>query len=454
MMMQDALPGIKRFFKPLGQNAYVQGFWIRLVTAFVMHVGRMSATQAAGAIRTEARHRAAVIRFLAKLQWSNNWSLLVQLADCVLQAEQRRGGIWVFIVDQTYCGQQGQKTENTFSRANYRPRSHKSKRRQKKHAKRSCHGFVMGLLITPSGLRLPSCRCYYADGYCKQKNKSYRTQTEWAAELIRAVVVPAAAEVFVLGDTAFDADSIRAACTERKFRWIVPLNPERVLAGQKGQRPKVRSLAENLTANQFAPVRLKPSQGPYAAMRRVARCRLGPKMKARTFYVHRERRAVHHVGDVQLVFSTKVKPEAGKPVTVQKILMTNDRQRSAAAIVELYSLRWQIELFFKELKSTLGLHQYRFRQFAKVEGWVAACLLTFLYLEWYRIRQLRRRDLTAKDKAWWRAQRTYGLCQAVRQDAEEIELVCLAEWTRTPGGLKRLKKQLRAAVPAEYRKAG
>jgi len=258
MMMQDAMPRIKRFFAPLGLDAYAQAFLIRLVAAFVIHVGRMSATQAAGAIRTEARHRAAVIRFLAKLGWSNDWKVLAQLAELVLQAEQRRGGTWIFIVDQTYCGQQGLKTENTFSRANYRPRPKKSKRRQKKHAKRSCHGFVMGLLLTPSGLRIPCCRSYYTAAYCEQKKKGYRTQTELAAELIRSVVLPRGAEVFVLGDTAFDADSIREACAERKFYWIVPINPERVLAGAKGQRPKVSSLAEKLSATQFASSR-RPS---------------------------------------------------------------------------------------------------------------------------------------------------------------------------------------------------
>jgi hypothetical protein len=454
MIMQDALPGIKRFLATVALSAHVQGFLIRLVAAFLVHVGRMSATQAAGAIRSQARHRAAVIRFLAQLRWSDDWSVLAQFAELVLEAEQRHGGTWVFIVDQTYCGQQGEKTENTFSRANYRRRPKKSKRRQKKYAKRSCHGFVMGLLLTPSGLRIPCFRSYYTEAYCVQTGKTYRTQTEWAAELIRTVMVPAGAEVVVLGDTAFDADSIRNACNERSFYWIVPVNPERVLAGAKGQRPKVSSLVEKLSAKQFAPVRLTPSQGRYVAMRRVARCRLGPKMKTRTFYVHRERRAVHNVGDVQLVFSTKLKPQMGKPVAVQKILMTNDRKRSAAALVELYVLRWQIELFFKELKSTLGLHQYRFRNFAKVESWVAMCLLTFLYLEWYRSQQLKRRDLTGKEKDWWRRQRTYGLCQAIRQEAEETELARLAGWTRTRGGLKRLKKQLRAAVPLEYRKAG
>ena len=172
--------GNQALFTPLCLDAYVLEFLIRLLSAFITHLGRMSASQAAGSIRTQARNRAAVIRFLAKLRWSDNWYQLAQLADLVLQAERRRGGTWVFIVDQIYCGQQGQKTENTFSRANYRPRAKKSKRRQRKQAKRSCHGLVMGLLISPSGFRIPCCRCYYTEAYSAQKKKRYRMQKEVA----------------------------------------------------------------------------------------------------------------------------------------------------------------------------------------------------------------------------------------------------------------------------------
>ena len=43
-------------------------------------------------------------------------------------------------------------------------------------------------------------------------------------------------------------------------------------------------------------------------------------MKTRTYYVHPERPLVHSLGEVQLVFSTKVKPEPGAVVEVQKIL--------------------------------------------------------------------------------------------------------------------------------------
>jgi hypothetical protein len=452
MIMDDALPGIKSFFKATFLKARAIGMLIRLVAAFTCHIGRMSAAQAAGSIRTQARHRAALVRFLAQLRWSRDWLVLTQVAELLLEAESLRQGTWVFILDQTYCGQQGQQTENTFSRANYRPRPKKGQRRQKKYAKRSCHCFVMGLLLTPSGLRIPSCRCYYTEAYCAAQKKTFQKQTALAAVLICQVQVPEKAEVVVLGDTAFDADTIRSACAERQWTWIVPLNPERVLEVAK-PRPKVWSLVKELKAEQFTPVRLTPGQGPFVAQRRVARCRLGPKVKTRTFYVHQERRQVHSLGEVQLVFSTKVKPEQGVAVEVQKILVTNDRKRTAAAVVELYTLRWQIELFFKELKSTLGMHQYRFRRFRKVEAWVQACLIAFVYLEWYRARQLRQRHLSAEQRRWWQWQRTYGLCTAVRQASEDRDLTQMFRWSGTKTGRKKLRQRLRAALPVECREA-
>jgi hypothetical protein len=452
MIMDDALPGIKSFFQATTLKPKAVGMLIRLVAAFTCHIGRMSAAQAAGSIRSQARHRAAVARFLGQLRWSRDWAVLTQVADLLLRAESQRPGTWIFIVDQTFCGQQGQQTENTFSRANYRPRPKKGQRRQRKYARRSCHGFVLGLLLTPGGLRIPSCRCYYTQAYCAAQKQPYRKQTELAADLIRAVAVPEGAEVVVLGDTAFDAATIRSACAERHWTWVVPLNPERVLEGAQ-PRPKVWSLVQGLKAEQFTPVRLQPGRGPFVAQRRVARCRLGPKVKARTFYVHRERRQVHSLGDVHLVFSTKVKPAPGGVVEVQKILVTNDRQRTAAAVVELYALRWQIELLFKELKSTLGLHQYRFRRFRKVEAWLQACLIAFVYLEWYRARQLRRRDLSDEQRRWWQWQRSYGLGTAVRQAAEERDLTHLFRWSGTKTGRKKLRKCLRAALPRECREA-
>jgi hypothetical protein len=150
-------------------------------------------------------------------------------------------------------------------------------------------------------------------------------------------------------------------------------------------------------------------------------------------------------------FSTiKAKLKTATPDDV-KILLTNDPRLSVREVVELYSLRWQIELFFKELKSTLGFHQYKFRRFAAVEGWTRLVLTAFLYLEWYRCRQLARRSLTKEAKQWWRHQRTYGLCQAVRLASQQAELDYLAEHLDTPGGIGKLKRLLRNGIPPEYR---
>lgn len=453
MIFADTLPRIKTFLRPARLAAATQALLVRLIAAFLHHPGRMSASQAAAAIRSQARHRAQLARFLARCRWSKDWAVLTAVAGLLLAEEAGRGGTWAFLLDQTYVGQQGHKAENTFSRANYRPRQKKGSRKQKKHARRSCHGFVVGLLLTPSGLRVPCCRCYYTADYCRARGLPYRKQTELAAELIGALAVPAGAAVVVLGDTAFEAKDIRAACAARGFTWVVPVNPERVLAGPK-PRPKVSALAAGLAAEHFEAVRLVPGRGARAAQRRAARCRVGPKAKARTYYVHAERRAVHNVGDVLLVFSTKEEPRPGREVCVQKVLMSDGLSLTAAALVELYDLRWQVELFFKELKSTLGFHQYRFRQFAKVEGWAQACLVTFVYLEWYRARQLARRDLSAEGKSWWRWQRSYGLGLAVLGAAEDEEVARLYRGSGTPAGLRRLRQTLRQALPKEYRRTG
>jgi len=451
MIMQEALPQIKRFLKPVGMKERVLGLTIRCVAAFCLHYGRMSAVQAASSVRSEPRHRAQICRFLGRKHFRKMNMLSILQAE-LLAAESKKGR-FLYLTDQTLCSQQGDTCENTYSTGNRVRRQRKGVRYSKyTHKRKRCHCFVMGLLITPSGMRIPFRRCYYTKEYCTKKGWAYRKQTELAAEMIRELPLPEGTDVVVLGDTAFDAQVIQAACAKRNYTWIVPMNPERVLAGPK-PRPRVWSLAKELAAEKLKAIRLCPSQGKYVAMRRLSAYRIGPKVKPRTYYAHPESRELQSVGKVLLVFSTREKPEAGKLAKVQKILMTNDCRMKAAEVVELYDLRWQIELFFKELKSTLGFDQYRFRKFEQVEGWLDMTLVTFLYLEWYRARQLKRKDLSKEERERWRRQRTHGLCMAMRQEAERADLEYVAEAVETNGGIRRLRRKLRDATQKEYRAA-
>lgn len=450
VMVADLLPGIKGFLRCLGLKDAARQMVMRMMIAFMMHCGRMSCLQAAGTLRSETRHRAGVCRFLARPRWRAR-EINGPLREAVLELETARGP-FLFIVDATLGAQQGKKTQNTYSTGNRQRRPKKGRRYgKKKYARKSCHSFTMGLLITPSGIRIPFQRPHRTKEYCQQKGLRHRTTAQSAADMIRDLPLPEEAEVVVLGDTAYDAKVVREACEERNYTWIFPCNPERVLAGPKGKRPKVRSLLKDWSKKSLKTVRFVPAGGKYAEYRRLSSHRIGPKAKSRTYYVHQEKRDVHSVGKVQLVFST-MKQELQKATADDvKILMTNNLQRGVREVIELYSVRWQIELFFKELKSTLGFHQYQFQNFEAVEGWVELALATVLYLEWYRAKQLARRGLTDQQKEWWRRQRAHGLCQAMRQASQQNELKYIADRLETPGGIRKLKRLVRNSFAPEYR---
>jgi hypothetical protein len=416
------------------------------IVAVISHRGRMSAQQVASAVVGDSRHRANVGRFFKRhadeLSWVGH-----QCAQRLLALDGYRRCI--FIVDSTSVSHQGEHTPNTFSTGNRRRRPAKGRRySQYQHARRGCHLFVWGLLITPDGRRIATFRCYHTRQYCQQHGLPHRTQADLGAELVRELAVPRATQVVVLADTAFESRQLRAACLERDFAWIMPANPERVLGGAK-PRPSLWSLTKQFSYRMFAPVRLSPDQGAYVAMRRLSASSRGSK-NTRTFHVHEERREVLSVGEVRIVFSTKTKPQPGKPLDRKqtKVLLSNDLQLDVAQIVELYLLRWQIELFFKELKSNLGMHQYRFRDFDRVAAWMEVYRITFHYLEWVRAQKVRASK--GRERTLWSSQRTHGLCLEVCRRLDEAQLFSLQRQTSTPGGLRRLRKLLRKALPAGH----
>lgn len=450
IMVTDSAKELKGFVKWTGLSQYAQSMVMRLVLAFILRRGRMSCSQAGGAIRTAAVHRCQITRFLARPRWQKG-DFNAPLRQALLAMESGKGK-FLFIIDATLCSRSGRKTQNTFSTGNRKRRPRKGRRYGKyKHARKTCHSFTFGLLITPSGCRLPFQIPHYTKEYCRQKGIEHRTTAESAAELIRSLPLPEEAEVVVLGDTAYDAQVVRAACDDRNYQWIFPANAERVYEGPKGDRPKLRSRLKDWTSLSLATIRLRASTGKYAGYRRLSRWRMGPKMKPCVYYAYQEKREVHSVGRVQLVFSTmKANLRQATPDDV-KILMTNALGLSVSEVIELYSLRWQIELFFKELKSTLGFGQYRFERFEAVVAWANVAVTAVLYLEWRRATQLSRRRLDRQARRWWQAQRMHGLCQAFVQDVERSELKFIADRLKTHGGIAKLKRLLSNAFPTEYR---
>jgi hypothetical protein len=452
IIVSDSARSLKRFVAHTMLSQVAQAMVLKMMLAFMQHRGRMSCSQAAGSVASESIHRGQLTRFLARPRWQRQ-DFNDPLRKRLLMLESGRGE-FVFILDATLVSQAGQKTQNTYSTGNRKRRPRKGRRYgQKKIVHKKCHSFTFGLLITPSGHRIPFQTPHYTEAYCAQRGLAHRTTAEAAADMIRSLPLPPAAKVVVLGDTAYDAGVVRDACDERCYTWIVPVNVNRVYAGPRGHRPQVRSRLKDWTSLSLSKIRLQASTGKYADYRRLSRYRVGPKQKPRVYYAYSEKREVHHVGQVRLVFST-TKPNLKKATCDDvKILMTNAVDRCLRDLVELYSLRWQIELFFKELKSTLGFAQYSFRQFDAVRAWVEIAMATVLFLEQLRAERIADRRLSRERRDWWKMQRLHGLCEAFRQECQANELTYLSHRLKTAGGIQKLKRILAYAIPTEYRAA-
>jgi len=133
------------------------------------------------------------------------------------------------------------------------------------------------------------------------------------------------------------------------------------------------------------------------------------------------------------------------------VLLSNHLGFGATTLANIYRERWKIELFFKELKSTLGFAQYRFQNFRAVKAWVEMAITTVLFLEYERIRHIQDRRLSEQTRRWWESQRLHGLCHAYRQQCAGAELKYLSDRLKTPGGIDKLRRLLTAALPQEYR---
>ena len=235
--------------------------------------------------------------------WFAKHNFIGPLGNLLLAKEAKRGK-FLFLLDATLVSQAGKKTQNTFSTNNHhRGRRTKNRRyNKKKIAYKKCHSFTFGLLITPSGIRIPLEIPHYTEEYCQEHQVEHRTTAQAAAAMIRSLPLPAGAEVIVLADTAYDAEVVQAACAERGYTWIVPANPERVYEGQRGKRLKLRSRLKDWTSLSLQTIRLRASTGEYAEYRRLSKWRIGPKTKPRVYYAYQEKQEVRRVGRVQLVF--------------------------------------------------------------------------------------------------------------------------------------------------------
>jgi len=366
----------------------IQRALVPMVLAFLLAPHRRCLKTIAGEVLAERCHVATISRRLTNPRWrTRDW--YVDLYDGLLgevNAWERRLAKgkrrqWIVAIDTTYHSTMSEQMENLIVMSKRRNPARKNTRQ---------HAFLMGLVLTDRGARLPLPRkSYYTEDYCRKHRRRFRTTIELAAAMIRELRVPDDVDVIVTFDSAFDAGAIHKACRKRHFHAVFPLDPNRVLARTPDQDAalisgeQVVAWTRRWTRKEFALLELAMHNEDHVFARRRHADNLRVKKTKRRYAVAARQATVSKLGDCLIVASYKENPKVQllpgqsaewwayhrTPISYRrensrtpsrwhrKVLACTDRAATARQVIEWYEVRWQVEVYQPEYTSSAGLYQ-------------------------------------------------------------------------------------------------
>jgi len=375
---------------------------------------------------------------------------------------------WMIVLDTTYHGTVSECMENLILM---------SRRKDKRRRSTRQHAFLMGLILTDRGGRIPlPRRSYYTQEYCRKHGKKYRTLNQLAALMLREVHIPDDVDVTVTFDSAFDANSIHRVCRRRGFREVFPIDPNRNLASVEDEDVKAIAGQQVVTwtrtwdRKEFDPLELQVENEDHVFYRRRHVDNLRVKKTKRRYAIAARRAAVSKLGGCLIVASYKENPKvellAGQsadwwayhtpevPTRTKnkkvprrwngKVLACTDQTATARQVIEWYEVRWQVELFFRELKSRMQFGCYVLMKFEAVERYVDLLLTGVLLLEHQRLGDMKKAG-PPSDRAGepWVQARVTDRLRNLESMMNEWNIRQIEAALKTRSGRRRLLHELR-----------
>lgn len=460
----------------LDSPSFVKGFvrqycawsdkWVRIMVAslmigFILARGRRTAANLSCVVLKSRRSRSAVSRFLK----NHSEDILTGYHRAVRravnralrrcrrrEAKGRRIGRWLLIIDTTFQRKNAFRMDNLIQ---YREKS--------KGVPARNHGFVTGLLVTPDGTRIPlPLEDFLTHAFLKQINEErgakgeaflpHRTQLDLAVELVRhaRTLLPSDVSLWVVADNFFEGTKLDGVCEELGVTYVTTLDTARIVTeekkNKKSEGKKVKDYEKALPDGAFRRVDIREGAEPLDSMRRREKPKRKPgRPREKVYQVARRTLTVNGLGERVVLFSWKrrrMKYNTQRAKANLRILITNNTSASIEDIVDAYIMRWQIELFFRELKSDLGLGHYQVLTLDAIRCHVHLVLLAFLFLEMYRLDKLS----DTADRASpidVTGSRTRQLALLVESEIREGEVSRLYAH---PGGLQKCVEWIKAVI--------
>jgi len=299
------------------------------------------------------------------------------------------------------------------------------------------HFFIMGILYFPdTGVRIPlPRRLYRTRAYCKKHNIKYRTQTKLAETMIRYANLPDDVEVIVIFDSFFPSENIIKTIRQKGYHFVCSVKSNRVDVDSDKQVKEIceEHISEGHIKNRTEiRVPSKRSRYNHASAQRY---------ETKIFITYTEKLRLSKMGEVQVIFSRKETDD--NQLKHMRYIATDMLYLSTVQILTIYSYRWQIELYFKELKSYLGLGNYQMLSFGAIIRHVDCVIMAFMYLEHTRIIKLKEHP---QEKQWIYA-RTLQMSYVVQHEIRMTNLDYLKRAFKKGKDIDELEQKLIEKLP-------
>lgn len=375
-----------------------------LLVGFLLLRGRRTLSNLACSVVEARRHVSNVSRFFS----GNLEMVAAAYGRCVRRTLNRGVKIgrrrhfkrWVLVIDTTF---QRKHSLNMPSLIMFKEKAN--------GVPAGNHAFVFGLLLGPGGVRIPlPTRLFLTKQYVKTHNAGqsanngeslvFCSQIDLAVELVEQArqLLPPECELWVVADNFFEGPKLDQACDPKKgICYVTSLDSGRIVNCSKRRGRKVRDVERALPDTAFERVALAEGRHPFDCLlrRETNRKRGRGRPRESVFQVAKRYLEISRLGKRNVFFSWKHRRfrRATKRAKAHlKMLITNRIDATTAEVVAVYGLRWQVELFFRELKSDLGLGHYQALTLQALQAHVCLALLAFLFLENYRLDLIRQAD--------------------------------------------------------------
>jgi len=326
------------------------------------------------------------------------------------------------IIDSTAQKKRGKKMENTIIY---------------KKGYTSDHFFIMGLIYFPdTGARIPlPRRLYRTKGYCKKHNCRYRSQVELAEMMLRYAKLPDDVQVIVIFDSFFPSEAIINLIRRKGYHFVCSVKDNRVDI-DTGKQLKVicqGHISEGHIKNRIE-IRVPSKRSRYNHSS-------AQRYETKVFITYTEKLNISKMGEVQVVFSRK--EDEKSQLECMRYIVTDMLSLSTCQILTIYSYRWQIELFFKELKSYLGLGNYQMLPFRAVVRHVDCVIMAFMYLEHLRICKLKEHP----NEKQWLYSRTLQMSYVLQHEMRMTSIAYLKRAIKDESSFGELEQKLMEKLP-------